>query len=332
MQLSPLPCRCMMHAFSTTMASVMGHKYASVLITQAQKIVTFFRASHQRLALLKKLANSMGIKRMLITSNKTRFTSVHASLESVVKLQSALQEIARQHAGVLSKAALNLINDDMLFVRLKHLCKLLEPFSLVIAAVQAARCTLADVMRYWLFLAKAVTGSSSDGLPPDFRTHCFVAYNLRHQEMVSPWCKLALFLHPLYRDVVSEDTNNWVLVQQTAGKLWKSGYKYPQAQVVQLMGDIKAYKIHDDPFDSMPVNGELATLKLYWKSIASSHPKVELPKLALLMLDIKPHAADPEKTFSLMGWYHSARRSQLLSSTTIAMATIKMHHQSLKDK
>ena len=123
----------------------------------------------------------MGIKRMLITSNKTRFTSVHASLESVVRLQSVLQEIARQHAGPLSKGGLNLINDDMLFVRLKQLCRLLEPLSLVIAAVQAARCTLADVMRYWLFLAKAVTGSSSDGLPPGSKAHCFVAYNLRYE-------------------------------------------------------------------------------------------------------------------------------------------------------
>ena len=145
----PFTCRCMMHAFSTTTASVMGHTYASGLITQAQMIVTFFRASHQPLALLKKHAHSMGIMRMLITPNKSRFTSVHASLESVVELQGVLQEIARQHACLLSKGVLNLINDDMLFVRLKQLsqCRLFEPFSLVIAAVQAASCTLVDVMR-----------------------------------------------------------------------------------------------------------------------------------------------------------------------------------------
>ena len=118
------------------MASIMGHPYASGMITQAQKLVTFFRASHQPLALLKMLAHSMGIKRMLITSNKTRFTSVHASLESVVRLQSVLQEIARQHPAILSKCAMKTISNDIFFVRLKHLCKLLEPFSLVIAAVQ----------------------------------------------------------------------------------------------------------------------------------------------------------------------------------------------------
>ncbi|DBA77178.1 TPA: hypothetical protein ACH3X1_009752 [Trebouxia sp. C0004] len=314
------------------MASVMGHKYATGLITRAQKLVTFFRASRQPLALLKKLAGNMGIKRMLITSNKTRFTSVHASLESVVRLQSALQEIARQQASLLSKEALNIINDDMFFVRLKQICRLLEPFSLVIAAVQAARTTLADVMRYWLHLAKSVTGSSSDCLPPAFKAHCFVAYNLRHQEMVSPLCKLALFLHPLYRDVVSNDKKNWVEVQMTAGNMWKLGYKYSKQQVQQLMEDIKRYKIHEEPYDCMPVDGEVATLKLYWKVILSTGSNLELPKLAVLLLDIKPHAADPEKTVSLMGWYHSARRSKLLSATTTAMTTVKMHYQTVKDR
>ena len=186
-------------------------------------------------------------------------------------------------------------------------------------------------MRYWLFLAKQVTGGSSDGLPPGFKAHCFVAYNIRHEEMVTPWCKVALFMHLLYRDVVSQDKASWVLVQQTAGGLWKDGYKNSKQAVQQLITDMKRYKIHDAPFDSMPADGELATLKLYWKSISSSNEQLELPKLALLLLDIKPHAADPEKTVSLMGWYHSARRSQLFSRTTTAMTTIKMHYQPVKD-
>ncbi|DBA84465.1 TPA: hypothetical protein ACH3X1_016789 [Trebouxia sp. C0004] len=324
--------RCMMHAFSTTMASVMGHKYATTLITCAQRIVTFFRASHQPLALLKKLAANMGIKRMLITSNKTRFTSVHASLESVVRLQNVLQEIAQQHAALLSAATLAIIKDDMFCIRLKQICKLLEPFSLVIAAVQSAKTTLADVMRYWLFLAKQVTGSSSELLPADFKAHCFMAYNMRHEEMLNPLCKLALFLHPLYHDAVSASKANWIEVQQTAGNLWHDGYKKQVPETQQLMEDIKRYKIHDEPFASMPVDGELETLRLYWRFLASSGDQLQLPLLALLMLDIKPHAADPEKTVSLMGWFHSAGRSQLLSRITTTMTTVKMHYQTVKDR
>ncbi len=252
-----------MHAFSTTMASVVGHSYATKLVTRAHRLVTFFRASHQPLAFLKQLASSLGIKRMLITSNKTRFTSVHASLESVVRLQSALQEVNRQRPSILSDLVISIIEDEMFFVRLKQLCKLLEPFSLVIAAVQAARTTLADLMRYWLFLAKLLTGFSSDGLPPEFKAHCFMAYNLRHMEMVNPLCKLALFLHPLYRDAVLVQKKNWKEVQVTAANLWSSGYKRSQAQTKKLLEDMKMYIIHEDPFDHMPCDGELSTLKLY---------------------------------------------------------------------
>ena len=73
-------------------------------------------------------------------------------------------------------------------------------------------------------------------------------------------------------------------------------------------------------------------MKLHWKTIAGTDDSLQLPQLALLMLDVKPHAADPEKTFSLMGWYHSSRRSQLLSKTTTAMTSIKMHYMELKDR
>ncbi len=63
----------------------------------------------------------------------------------------------------------------------------------------------------------------------------------------------------------------------------------------------------------------------------ADHSKLQLPGLALLLQDIKPHAADPEKTFSLMGWFNSARRSRLLNTTTTNTALIKMHHAPLVD-
>ncbi len=159
-----------------------------------------------------------------------------------------------------------------------------------------------------------------------------MAYNLRHEEIVNAQCKLALFLHPLYRDAVSIRKENWIEVQRTAGTLWKTGYNKTDIESQQLMTDLKRYKIHEEPFDLMPPDGELGTLKLYWKTIAATDSSVQLPQLALLFLDIKPHAADPEKTVSLMGWYDSARRNQLLSRTTTAMTTIKMHNIELKDR
>ena len=308
------------------------HPHATQLVTKAQKLVTFFRASHQPLAHLNKVAAALGIKRSLITSNKTRFTSVHACLESVVRLQSALTEVARQHKDLLSAAVLSIIDDLMFFAKLKQICQLLEPFTLVITAVQAARTTLADVMRYWLYLAKQMTRVASQDLPPEFKAHCFMAYNLRHEEMVSPLCKLALFLHPVYRDVVSSKKDNWKQVQITAGELWDKGYGKPSEDTLRLLDDVKHYKIHAEPYHTMPLDGDLDTLKTYWKAILDSDKKAQLPQLAMLLLDIKPHAADPEKTVSLMGWFSSGRRCNLLSTTTTNMTIVKMHQQCLKPK
>lgn len=319
----------MMHAFSTCMGSLLGHNWAQRLIKRVQKMVTGIRASHKPKALLEKIAKRMGIKRMLITSNKTRFTSVHASIESVLRLQPALQEVLREEPGCLTDKLVKYISDDMFFIMIKQLCKILEPFTLVIQAVQAACATLADVTRYWLFLAKMIAQLPSQSIDLDFRRHCNLAFNLRKEEMLSPLCKLALFLHPLYRDTCSGSPALWREISVEAGKLWQRRGKTPQ-QVQQLMGkDMVSYRLHEAPYTSLPPDGELSTLKLYWQNITKDTPTAQLPWLALFLLDIKPHAADPEKTFSLMGWIHSARRSQLASKTTTKMAMVKMHYNSL---
>ena len=147
-------CRCMMHCFSTCIGSVMGHKFAQGIVSQAQSVVTFFRASHKPLALLKDHAASRGIKRMLVTSNKTRFTSVHAML-SVLRLRDSLMWLVKEHRGLLSATVLAaLAEHELFFLALSQLCHLLTPFTLVIHAVQSDDATMADVMRYWYFLAR----------------------------------------------------------------------------------------------------------------------------------------------------------------------------------
>ena len=130
------------------MGSLLGHPWVKKLLKRAQELVTFINASHRPHALLKQLAAALGIKRLLVTSNKTHFTFVHASIESIVRLQPALEQIVREHPGMMSEKIEGYIRDDMFFINLKQVCKLLEPFTLVIMAVQSDDCTLADIQRY----------------------------------------------------------------------------------------------------------------------------------------------------------------------------------------
>ena len=96
-----------------------------------------------------------------------------------------------------------------------------------------------------------------------------------------------------------------------------------------MLSDMLKYRLHEAPCTSLPADGELSTLKLlYWQNISRNDVNAQLPWLALFLLDIKPYAADPEKTFNLMGWVHSAGRTQLASKITNALAMIKMSYNS----
>jgi hypothetical protein len=49
-----------MHAFALLLGSILALPWAKELVTNAQRVVTFFRASHQPLALLRPAADELG--------------------------------------------------------------------------------------------------------------------------------------------------------------------------------------------------------------------------------------------------------------------------------
>lgn len=57
----------------------------------------------------------------------------------------------------------------------------------------------------------------------------------------------------------------------------------------------------------------------------------ELSFIAKILLSIVPHAADVERVFSMLGWFHTKTRNRLLHSTVTNMAKVKLHHQSKVD-
>ena len=75
------PCIQYLHGGST-----LGHQWAQRLSKQVQGLITAIRASHRPNACLEEIAKRMGITHMLTTSNKTRFTSVHDSIQSALPI------------------------------------------------------------------------------------------------------------------------------------------------------------------------------------------------------------------------------------------------------
>lgn len=76
-----------MHGFNLVLGSILAFPWAQQLVVSAQRVVTYFRASHQPLALLRNAADRFGIKKALHNANKTRFTSKDECIKSVLANQ-----------------------------------------------------------------------------------------------------------------------------------------------------------------------------------------------------------------------------------------------------
>jgi hypothetical protein len=147
----------MMHAFSLTVGSLLGHPWAKELVKRAQRLVTYFQASTRAYHKLLEGARSLGIKGRLRSSNKTRFTSIQMMLESVVGLEAAFAFLLNNHGSVILNADIPpIIRDRVFWASAEVLNKILVPFSRVMMAIQAKTATLADITRYWLYLARVL--------------------------------------------------------------------------------------------------------------------------------------------------------------------------------
>jgi hypothetical protein len=140
-----------MHAFGLLLGSVMGHPWSSDLLVKAQKIVTYFNASHKPLALFREAAKQQPGKQVgLQSSNSTRLTSVQLCESSVLVNQGTFTNLLATpegRAAINSRPVLALLEDLHFFGDLHLLDAVIQPISWVIMAVQRRDTTLADITR-----------------------------------------------------------------------------------------------------------------------------------------------------------------------------------------
>jgi hypothetical protein len=138
-----------MHGFNLVLGSIMAFPWAKDLVVRSQQVVTYFKASHQALAVLRAAAAKVPVQRELHSSNTTRMTSSHECTSSVQANHPAFVILMRSEdaAAVKSAPVKAILSDRAYWDSLELLNKLLEPLTKVIIAVQGHRTTLADVCR-----------------------------------------------------------------------------------------------------------------------------------------------------------------------------------------
>eukprot|EP00898_Chlorokybus_atmophyticus_P001778 jgi/Chlat1/2600/Chrsp178S02497 len=137
--------------------------------------------------------------------------------------------------------------------------------------------------------------------------------------------RLALFLDPRYKGAATRTEDMKPLHRVAIAVMKKRGHNLQECE--RLLTQLAEYKAGLSPFNH-PCGGDTFNLRAWW--LAAGATRAEITTLAIVLLDLVPHAAAPERTFSTMGWFHSDKRNRMNALTTGMLAAVKVHHDNRK--
>jgi hypothetical protein len=149
----------MFHGIQRILSDIAGHHWACGIVKQAQRVVTHFQCSHRPKSLLDNTRHRVRVEgASLETANKTRLTSEYSMLVSTVRNARALCQLGHDpnftDLGQPSRMMADIVSQDSFYTEVALLVKIIKLGAEVVMAVQGADTTLADVTRYWIYLAQ----------------------------------------------------------------------------------------------------------------------------------------------------------------------------------
>ncbi|PKC56213.1 hypothetical protein RhiirA1_474320 [Rhizophagus irregularis] len=217
-----LPIRCIAHHVNLISTDICKTTFAKDIISKCQKIVKYFKQSHQAGEELRsKVLNEIvggGLKSYVVT----RWTTAWDCTNSILRLEQILKNVRRRiYYIIMVKFHLNynfsqdceildespeklstdiseLIRSRSFFTNVKAVNTLLEPVKSVVKSLEFKTTTLADCFVELIKLSQKIKS-----LPPvsdyDFKYQCVERFNKRWKEFDIQLYLLAYILHPHYR-------------------------------------------------------------------------------------------------------------------------------------
>jgi hypothetical protein len=189
--------RCIAHAINLIACDIVKEKFGDHLLRHVNTLPTFFKNSHQANAKLvqiikEKRINGGGLKSYC----KTRWTTASESVNSVINLESALEEIVTNHDHLLTNDKIKpIIQLRGFFSDLQVLAFVLDPLRKAVLSLESRKATLADC-----FLSLARLAATLKKLPGSFNTtfrnHCVNVINKRYDEFDDDIYITSFFLDP----------------------------------------------------------------------------------------------------------------------------------------
>ena len=298
--------RCVAHSINLIACDIVKEKFGDRLLRRVNTLTKFFRNSHQANSKITQLIKEQGIKGgELKLYCKTRWTTASESVESVINLESVLQEIVTNHQNLLTNDKIKtIIRAQNFFSNLRVLLFVLNPLRKAVLALESRSATLADC-----FLSLARLAAVLNKLPKSFdlafRSHCAKIINKRCVEFDDDNYVTCFFLDPRYRSAPLKKYafRRILLCAASIGK--RLGFDRYECET--LCDQIIKYKDGMEPFDLDTTFARDNSLN-WWKYIEMESEPAVLRKLAFHLFSICPNSASCERGFSTLRWlFHKCR-------------------------
>jgi len=318
--------RCIAHAVNLIACDIVKEKFGDRLLRRINTLSTFFKNSHQANAKLVQIIKEKGINGGGLKSYcKTRWTTASESVNSVINLESALEEIVTNHDHLLTNDKIKpIIQLRGFFSDLRVLAFVLDPLRKAVLSLESRKATLADCFLSLARLAAALKRLPSS-FSPTFRNHCINVINKRHDEFDDDIYITSFFLDPRFRAApLRKSAFKRVLRCATSiGK--RMGFDRYEADA--LCDQIQKYIAEQEPFD-LDIGYAKDGPMDWWKYISTDPEPDVLPRLACRLFAICPNSASCERGFSTLGWLFHKRRLNLGLEKLEAMCKMILYWKS----
>ena len=301
--------RCIAHAINLIACDVVKEKFGDRLLKRVNILTTFFNSSHQANSKLVQIIKEKGISGgRLKLYCKTRWTTASESINSVINLESALEEIATNHDHLLTNDKIKpIIQLRGFFSDLRVLAFVLDPLRKAVLSLESRRATLADC-----FLSLARLAATLKKLPSSFnvtfRKHCIKVIDERYDEFDDDLYITCFFLDPRFRAAPLKKCALKRVLRCATSISKRMGFDRYEADT--LCGQIHKYINEQEPFD-LDIGYAKDDAMNWWKFIGTDPEPDVLPRIACRLFAICPNSASCERGFSTLGWLFHKRRLYL---------------------
>ena len=239
--------RCIAYAINLIACDIVKESFGDHLLKKVNILASFFKNSHQAGARLAQLIKEYevgggGIKMYC----KTRWTTAEESTNSIIRLESVLEDIVARESSLLNDKVKRILQSRNFFSDLRILSFVLEPLKKAILALESRSVTLGDCF-LGLVRLSAVFKKLPKTFNQNFRNHCISVMNERFNEFDDDKYLTYFFLDPRFRSQALTK-NAYSRVMRCTTMIGKRlGFDLEESRT--LCAQIKDYIELKEPFD-----------------------------------------------------------------------------------